>query len=118
MVSANPKKINAKVKVVAVEKTDRSDKAGRARTAGRGTAKVREGTVVSTKMEKTVVVAVSRMSRHSTYGKFVRVTKKYQVHDERSEAKVGDRVKIVECRPMSKLKNWRLYEVTGRAVEV
>jgi len=85
---------------------------------GRGLSKTREGIVVSDKMDKTIVVAVTQLSRHSAYGKYVRVTKKYHTHDEEGKAKVGDTVRIVESRPLSKSKRWRLQKVLVEAVRV
>lgn len=72
-----------------------------------------EGTVVSAAMTKTVVVRVDSMAMHAKYNKSYKVSNKYHVHDEKGEAKVGDKVKFVECRPMSKTKKWRLVEVLG-----
>ncbi len=77
--------------------------------------KVREGLVVSDAMEATVVVAVVERVRHPRYGKTVQRTKKLYVHDEENTAKVGDRVRVIETRPLSKLKRWRLTEVLERA---
>ena len=77
--------------------------------------KVREGLVVSDAMDATVVVAVIERVRHPRYGKTVQRTKKLYVHDEENTAKVGDRVRVVETRPLSKLKRWRLAEVLERA---
>jgi small subunit ribosomal protein S17 len=77
--------------------------------------KVREGLVVSDSMDATVVVAVIERVRHPRYGKTVQRTKKLYVHDGQNESKVGDRVRVVETRPMSKLKRWRLSEVLERA---
>jgi small subunit ribosomal protein S17 len=77
--------------------------------------KVREGIVVSDSMDATVVVAVVERVRHPRYGKTVQRTKRLYVHDADSTAKVGDRVRVVETRPLSKLKRWRLAEVTERA---
>ncbi len=73
------------------------------------------GTVVSDKMEKTVVVAVVRLKRHPLYGRVQRVTKRFKAHDENNEAKVGDRVRIMETRQISKDKNWRLLQIVERA---
>jgi small subunit ribosomal protein S17 len=84
-------------------------------TTERSQRKVREGVVVSDKMDNTVVVAVVERVRHPRYGKTVQRTKKLYVHDEKSEAKVGDRVRVVETRPLSKLKRWRLVEILERA---
>jgi len=77
--------------------------------------KVREGVVVSDAMAQTVVVAVIERVRHPRYGKTVQRTKKLYVHDQENAAKVGDRVRVVETRPLSKLKRWRLAEVLERA---
>lgn len=82
---------------------------------GRTARKVREGLVVSDKMEKTVVVAVVRLKRHPLYGRVQRVTKRFKAHDENNEAKVGDRVRIMETRQISKDKNWRLLQIVERA---
>jgi len=76
--------------------------------------KTRTGTVVSDKMDKTVVVVVETLRRHSLYKKVVRHTSKFKVHDETNRCKVGDVVKIVETRPLSKDKRWRVVEVIGR----
>jgi small subunit ribosomal protein S17 len=77
--------------------------------------KVRVGTVLSDKMEKTVVVGVERRVAHRVYGKQMARTKKYYAHDEDGQAKLGDVVRIVEARPMSKHKRWRLVEVVEKA---
>ena len=77
--------------------------------------KVREGTVVSSSMNKTAVVAVVERVRHPRYGKTVQRTKRLYVHDAENSAKVGDRVRVIETRPLSKLKRWRLDEITERA---
>ena len=77
--------------------------------------KVREGLVVSDSMDATVVVAVIERVRHPRYGKTVQRTKRLYVHDADDSAKVGDRVRVQECRPLSKLKRWRLSEVLERA---
>ena len=77
--------------------------------------KVREGLVVSDAMDATVVVAVVERVRHPRYGKTVQRTKKLYVHDQENTAKVGDRVRVVETRPLSKLKRWRLADVLERA---
>jgi|ERR1035437_1050507 small subunit ribosomal protein S17 len=77
--------------------------------------KVREGIVISDKMDMTLVVAVNERVRHPRYGKTVQRTKKLYVHDEKNDAKIGDRVRVQETRPLSKLKRWRLTEVVERA---
>lgn len=80
--------------------------------------KLQIGKVVSDKMDKTIVVAVETYKRHSLYQKRIKYTKKYKAHDENNEAKVGDIVKIMETRPLSKDKRWRLVEITEKAVTV
>ena len=77
--------------------------------------KVREGLVISDAMDATVVVAVIERVRHPRYGKTVQRTKKLYVHDQENTAKVGDRVRVIETRPLSKLKRWRLADVLERA---
>lgn len=79
--------------------------------------KERLGEVISNKMAKTVVVRVERRFRHAQFKKVVTSYKKFYAHDEKSEAKVGDRVRIVESRPLSKTKRWRLVEVVERNAE-
>lgn len=86
-------------------------------TQERGYRKVRVGVVVSDKMDKTVVVKVERRVRHSEFGKIVTRSKRYYVHDEKNELKVGDKVKISETRPMSALKRWRISAVIERALQ-
>ncbi|MFM7082131.1 MAG: 30S ribosomal protein S17 [Actinomycetota bacterium] len=81
----------------------------------RSNRKAREGLVVSSKMNKTVVVALVERVRHPKYDKFVIRTKKFYAHDEANDAKVGDKVRIVETRPMSKTKRWRVVEILERA---
>ncbi|MCK5182380.1 MAG: 30S ribosomal protein S17 [Dehalococcoidia bacterium] len=76
--------------------------------------KVREGLVVSNKMDKTVVVAVETRKVHRLYKKAIKVTKKYKVHDENNACKIGDKVKIVETRPLSKEKSWRVIEIMSK----
>jgi small subunit ribosomal protein S17 len=77
--------------------------------------KIREGLVVSDAMQSTIVVAIVERTRHPRYGKTVQRTKKLYVHDAEDTAKVGDRVRVQETRPLSKLKRWRLTEVVERA---
>lgn len=81
----------------------------------RNTRKERQGVVVSDVQDKTIVVRVDRTTRHPLYGKTLRVSKKFHVHDESNDAHVGDTVRIIETRPISKLKRWRLAEVVERA---
>ncbi|MEB3103455.1 30S ribosomal protein S17 [Ferviditalea candida] len=76
------------------------------------------GKVVSDKMEKTIVVAVETYKKHSLYHKRIKYTKKFKVHDENNEAKIGDTVRIMETRPLSKDKRWRLVEIVEKAVIV
>ena len=76
--------------------------------------KERVGVVVSNKMEKTIVVAVRWKEKHPIYGKFVNKTRKFHVHDEKNEAGIGDTVRIMETRPLSKTKNWRLVEIVEK----
>ena len=73
--------------------------------------KERTGIVLSTKMDKTITVAAKFKEKHPIYGKFVSRTKKYHVHDEKQECSVGDTVRIMETRPLSKTKRWRLVEI-------
>lgn len=77
--------------------------------------KTKTGIVVSDKMQKTIVVAVEGKKKHPLYGKVLKVTNKFKAHDEKNEAKVNDRVLIMETRPLSKQKRWRLVEVLERA---
>jgi small subunit ribosomal protein S17 len=93
-------------------------KGSEAGVSGRGLSKVREGVVLSNKMHKTIVVSASRLVKHPTFKKYVRKYKKYYVHDEKNECRVGDVVQIVESKPISSLKRWRLREVVRKAEEV
>jgi small subunit ribosomal protein S17 len=77
--------------------------------------KERIGVVVSNKMEKSIVIAVQRKEKHPKYGKFVNKTSKFVAHDEKNECNIGDTVKIMETRPLSKNKCWRLVEILERA---
>ena len=77
--------------------------------------KVREGTVISNGMHKTIAVSVTERVRHPRYAKTVQRTKRLYVHDDANDAGVGDRVRVAETRPMSKLKRWRLVEIVERA---
>ena len=96
---------------------DPGEQSGRQRAglAGRGYRKVREGLVVSDKMEKTIVVEVEDRVKHALYGKVIRRTTKLKVHDEQDVAGIGDRVQIMETRPTSATKRWRLVEVVEKA---
>ncbi len=80
--------------------------------------KVRVGKVVSDKMDKTIVVAVEEYVKHRIYGKTIRRTVKFKAHDEQNEAKIGDTVRIMETRPLSKDKRWRLVEIIEKAVVI
>lgn len=86
-----------------------------AATEERGERKVREGLVVSDKMDKTVVVAVEDRFKHAMYGKVVRRTSRYKAHDEQNECGVGDRVLLMETRPLSATKRWRVVEILEKA---
>jgi small subunit ribosomal protein S17 len=90
----------------AVEATQPGDRARR---------KVRQGVVVSDAMDKTIVVQISSQVRHPLYQKIVRRTTKLKAHDEQNDAHVGDKVRIMETRPLSKTKRWRLVQVVERA---
>ena len=81
----------------------------------RGNRKVRIGRVVSDKMDKTVVVAVETLVSHPLYGKQVKRTTKFKAHDENNDCGIGDKVRIMETRPLSKEKRWRLVEILERA---
>ena len=81
----------------------------------RNARKIREGLVVSNKMNQTAVIAVVERVRHAKYDKFVLRTKKLYAHDEANDVQVGDRVRVMETRPMSKLKRWRIVEILERA---
>ena len=86
-----------------------------AQETARGTRKERVGLVVSSKMDKTITVAIERQVKHPIYGKFIKQTTKLKAHDETNDAGEGDTVRIVETRPLSKTKRWRLVEVVERA---
>ena len=77
--------------------------------------KVREGVVYSNKMDKSITVAVKWKEKHPMYGKFVNKTKKFHAHEEKNECNIGDTVRIMETRPLSKTKRWRLVEIIERA---
>lgn len=81
----------------------------------RGLRKTRVGKVVSDKMDKTVVVSVDTLIRHPLYGKIVRRSKKFKAHDENNQCRTGDVVKIMETRPLSRDKNWRVVEIVEKA---
>ncbi len=94
---------------MAVEETD----TGAAKQRGRGREEV--GVVMSDRMDKTIVVSVERASQHPLYKKVVRTRRKFMAHDEANDCHAGDRVRIVECRPISRRKRWRLVEIMERA---
>ena len=77
--------------------------------------KERIGVVTSSKMDKSIVVMVERRVKHAKYGKFVKKSSKFLAHDEKNDCNEGDTVKIMETRPLSKIKNWRLIEILERA---
>jgi small subunit ribosomal protein S17 len=93
----------------------KSESAEGTRPETRRARKMRIGMVVSDKMEKTVVVQIERRVQHPVYGKMVRRTKKLKAHDEENAAKTGDTVRIMETRPLSKDKRWRVVEIIERA---
>jgi len=95
---------------VATEKETSAEK-----TANRTGKRVFTGKVVSDKMNKTIVVAISSSALHPLYKKYVRVTKKVKAHDEANDAHTGDTVRVIEARPISKEKHWRLLEIVERA---
>ena len=80
----------------------------------RGSRKSLAGTVISTKTDKTVMVLVERLTKHRTYGKYIRRRSKYMAHDPRNRCQIGDRVKIVESRPISKRKRWQVIDIATK----
>jgi len=95
-----------------------SEAAARAASPARGARQELVGVVTSNKMQKTIVVKVTRAAQHPLYHRVVRTGKKYYAHDESGEARIGDTVRIVSTRPLSKLKRWRLKEVIQRSTRV
>ncbi|MBT1073381.1 30S ribosomal protein S17 [Pelotalea chapellei] len=79
----------------------------------RGHRRTQEGVVVSDRMDKTIVVKVDRLVKHSVYNKYIKRSVTYKVHDENNSCKIGDRVQIIECRPLSKDKRWNLKQVNN-----
>ena len=77
--------------------------------------KERIGVVVSNKMQKSIVVEIERREKHPIYGKFIKKTSRFMAHDEKEECNIGDTVRIMETRPLSKRKHWRLVEIIERA---
>ncbi len=84
-------------------------------TETRGRRKVRQGVVVSDKMDKTIVVEVQQLVRHPLYGKIMRRNARFKAHDENNECGIGDTVEIMECRPLSREKRWRLVRIVEKA---
>jgi len=80
----------------------------------RGNRKIKIGIVISDKMDKTVSVEIKRLVKHPKYGKYIKKFSKFKAHDENNEARIGDRVEIMETRPLSKTKNWRLVKILER----
>lgn len=78
--------------------------------------KTRSGIVISDKMDKSIVVRTDILIKHKLYGKYIRKRNKFKVHDEEDKCKIGDRVLIEECRPLSKMKRWRLREIIEEAI--
>jgi small subunit ribosomal protein S17 len=97
------------------ETTETSTDTSTADDATRKARKVREGLVTSAGMDKTIVVTITERVRHAKYNKFVLRTKKLYAHDETNDAGLGDRVRVMETRPLSKNKRWRLVEILERA---
>ena len=95
--------------------TEATNEASTTQTALDTFRKTREGLVVSDKMEKTVVVAVEDRVKHRLYGKVIRRTTKYKAHDEANECGIGDRVRLMETRPLSATKRWRVVEILEKA---
>lgn len=83
--------------------------------SGRGYRKVRQGVVVSDKMDKTIVVVVTTLKPHPLYGRTMKRSVKFKAHDENNECGAGDTVEIMECRPLSREKNWRLLRIVEKA---
>ncbi len=81
----------------------------------RGSQKSLAGTVVSNKMDKTALVLVERLTKHKTYGKYIRRRSKYMAHDPQNQCRIGDKVRIIESRPISKRKRWQVMEILTKA---
>jgi small subunit ribosomal protein S17 len=112
---AAPKKAAAKEAPKDAASKDKGPKNTPANPKTRGRRKTRIGYVVSDKMQKTIVVELEDRMRHSLYGKIIRTTKKVKAHDENSTAGIGDRVSLMETRPTSATKRWRLVEILEKA---
>lgn len=95
--------------------TDKMDNQQSPETQGRNLRKQRTGIVVSNKMDKTIAVSIERRLQHPIYGKFVKRNKKFIAHDENNECSIGDTVRIMETRPLSRRKRWRLVEILEKA---
>lgn len=98
-----------------MEETGIGSPAGAETASARRPRKEKQGIVVSNKMQKTIIIKVERRLKHPIYGKFIKKSTKFAVHDETNDARVGDRVRIAETRPLSKTKRWRLVEILERA---
>ena len=105
----------AKTKQAELRKSQPAPEADHAPEHGPGRPKVRQGIVVSDKADKTIVVRVDVARRHRRYGKIIRTSSRIHAHDERNDAGTGDTVRVVECRPMSRTKRWRLTDVLEKA---
>ena len=105
----------AKTKAAAARKDQPTPEPDAAPEHGPGRAKVRQGIVVSDKADKTIIVRVDVTRRHRRYGKIMRTSSKIHAHDERNDAGTGDTVRVIECRPMSRTKRWRLTDVLEKA---
>ena len=81
----------------------------------RGLRKKLEGIVISDRMDKTVLVQVERLTKHQTYNKYIRRRARYMAHDPRNMCRIGDRVKIIDCRPISKRKRWQVVDINDKA---
>jgi len=95
--------------------SDESVKEASPDNGGRGLPKFLEGYVVSDKMNKSAIIEVTTFRKHAAYGKYVKRSKRYMVHDEVNQCREGDRIRVVECRPLSKNKRWRLSSIIDRA---
>jgi len=95
--------------------TNMNEKSASAEAQKRSTRKEKIGLVVSNKMEKGIVVAIERRVQHPIYKKYFKKTTRIMAHDEKNEASIGDKVRITECRPLSKRKSWRLVEIVEKA---
>ena len=95
--------------------TETTETTETAETAARNRRKTRVGKVVSDRMDKTAVVSIERLVKHTTYGRYVRRRTKFKVHDENNECRIGDTVRFMETRPISKDKRWRFVEFVERA---